>query len=267
MEKMFSHIKLFYKDYMHFASRSRIMMEMVVVDAAILAFIAYKISQIDHVKTLWTGGTAFSATLAGFSYFLICWTVTFMGSFAISYDFTTNTAKYMLSLPVRRSSIFIGRYLAATTLAALATISFFAFIAGESYYYFGNIPDTLVKAYLVSLLVILTAMSIVFLLSSLIKLDRFVLMGSFFLFFLAMPVIDGVFQINSLNVNSLLYVDANVVTKTIGYTPYFSYADFIQIVPQNYNLLNFNEAIISMVIYIVVLFLLGLYVYSHKQVS
>jgi ABC-2 type transport system permease protein len=267
MEKMFSHIKLFYKDYMHFASRSRIMMEMVVVDAAILAFIAYKISQIDHVKTLWTGGTAFSATLAGFSYFLICWTVTFMGSFAISNDFTTNTAKYMLSLPVRRSSIFIGRYLAATTLAALATISFFAFIAGESYYYFGNIPATLLRAYLVSLLVILTAMSIVFLLSSLIKLDRFVLMGSFFLFFLAMPVIDGVFQINSLNVNSLLYVDANVVTKTIGYTPYFSYADFIQIVPQNYNLLNFNEAIISMVIYIVVLFLLGLYVYSHKQVS
>ena len=110
-------------------------------------------------------------------------------------------------------------------------------------------------------------MSIVFLLSSLIKLDRFVLMGSFFLFFLAMPVIDGVFQINSLNVNSLLYVDANVVTKTIGYTPYFSYADFIQIVPQNYNLLNFNEAIISMIIYIVVLFLLGLYVYGHKQVS
>lgn len=267
MEKMFSHIKLFYKDYMHFASRSRIMLEMVVVDAAILAFIAYKISQIDHVKTLWTGGTAFSATLAGFSYFIICWTVTFMGSFAISNDFTTNTAKYMLALPVRRSSIFIGRYLAATTLAALATISFFAFIAGESYYYFGNIPDTLVKAFLVSLLVILTAMSIVFLLSSLIKLDRFVLMGSFFLFFLAMPVIDGVFQINSLNVNSLLYVDANVVTKTIGYTPYFSYADFIQIVPQNYNLLNVNEAIISMVIYIVVLFLLGLYVYSRKQVS
>ena len=267
MEKMFSHIKLFYKDYMHFASRSRIMMEMVVVDAAILAFIAYKISQIDHVKTLWTGGTAFSATLAGFSYFIICWTVTFMGSFAISNDFTTNTAKYMLALPVRRSTIFIGRYLAATTLAALATISFFAFIAGESYYYFGNIPDTLVKAFLVSLLVILTAMSIVFLLSSLIKLDRFVLMGSFFLFFLAMPVIDGVFQINSLNVNSLLYVDANVVTKTIGYTPYFSYADFIQIVPQNYNLLNVNEAIISMVIYIVVLFLLGLYVYSRKQVS
>lgn len=267
MEKMFSHIKLFYKDYMHFASRSRIMLEMVVVDAAILAFIAYKISQIDHVKTLWTGGTAFSATLAGFSYFIICWTVTFMGSFAISNDFTTNTAKYMLALPVRRSSIFIGRYLAATTLAALATISFFAFIAGESYYYFGNIPDTLVKAYLVSLLVILTAMSIVFLLSSLIKLDRFVLMGSFFLFFLAMPVIDGVFQINSLNVNSLLYVDANVVTKTIGYTPYFSYADFIQIVPQNYNLLNFNEAITSMIIYIVVLFLLGLYVYGRKQVS
>ena len=58
MEKMFSHIKLFYKDYMYFASRSRIMLEMVVVNAAILAFIAYKISQIDHVKTLWTGGTA-----------------------------------------------------------------------------------------------------------------------------------------------------------------------------------------------------------------
>ena len=79
MEGMFSHIKLFYKDYMHFASRSRIMLEMVIVDAAILAFIAYKISQIDNVRTLWTGGMAFSATLAGFSYFLICWTVTFMG--------------------------------------------------------------------------------------------------------------------------------------------------------------------------------------------
>ena len=267
MDVELSHIKLFYKDYMHFATRSRIMLEMIAVDAAILAFIAYKVSQIDKVKTLWTGGTAFSATLAGFSYFIICWTVTFMGSFAISSDFTTNTAKYILSLPVKRSSIFIGRYLAATTLAALATVSSFTFIAGESYYYFVNVPITLFRAYFVSLLVIFSAMSIVFLLSSIIKLDRFVLVGSFFLFFLAMPVIDGIFQINSLNVNSLFYVDADVVSKTIGYTPYFSYADFIQIVPQNYNLLNFNQAIISMILYSVLLLIIGVYIYRRKQVS
>ncbi|WMT50581.1 MAG: ABC transporter permease subunit [Ferroplasma sp.] len=265
MEEEFQHIKIFYKDYMHFASRSRIMLEMIVVDAAILAFIAYKISQIGHVKTIWTRGTAFSATLGGFSYFIICWTVTFMGSFAISKDFTTNTAKYILSLPVKRSSIFTGRYLAATTLASIATASLFGFIAGLSYYYFGTIPVTLLKAYFVSVLVVLSAMSIVFLLSSLIKTDRFVLMGSMFLFFLVMPVIDGIFQLNSINVNSLLYVDANMVTKTIGHTPYFSYISFIQIVPQNYNLLNANYAIISMIIYIVLLFVLGLFIYNRKQ--
>jgi ABC-2 type transport system permease protein len=267
MEGMFSHIKIFYKDYMHFASRSRIMLEMVIVGAAILAFIAYKISQIDGIKALWTGGTAFSATLAGFSYFFICWTVTFMGSFAISNDFTINSGTYILTLPVKRTSIFLGRYLAATTLSAVATLSLFALIAGESYYYFGDVPATLLKAYLVSLLVIVSAMSIVFLLSSLIKLDRFVLIGSFFLFFLAMPVIEGILQINSINVNSLLYVDANTVSRVIGYTPYFFYADFIQIVPQNYNLLNTNEAIISMVIYSVLLFVVGLLVYRRKQIT
>lgn len=267
MRETFRHVKTFYKDYMHFASRSRIMLEMVVVDAAILAFIAYKISQINHIKTIWTGSTAFSATWAGFSYFIICWTVTFMGSFAISSDFTTNTAKYILSLPVKRSSIFIGRYLAATTLASLATIAFFAFIAGESYYYFGTVPVTLVRGYLASLLIILSTMSIVFLLSSIIKTDRFVLMSSMFLFFLAMPVIDGVFQLNSINVNSLLYVDANVVSKTIGYTPYFSYATFIQIVQQNYSLLNVNYAIISMMVYIALLLVMGLFVYNRKQLQ
>ena len=267
MKLGFSHMKIFYKDYMHFASRSRIMLEMIAVDASILAFMAYQISQINNLKTIWTDSTEFSATIAGFSYFFICWTVTFMGSFAISNDFTTNSGQYILSLPVRRSSIFIGRYLAATTLTAMAALSFFLFLAAESYFNFKTVPVTLIKGYFVSLLIILSAMSIVFLLSSLIKADRFVLVGSFFLFFIAMPVIDGILQINSMNVNALLYVDANAVTKSIGSTNYFTYATFIQIVKQNYNLLNFDQAIISMVIYAILMFIIGLYIYKNMEVK
>ena len=84
---------------------------------------------------------------------------------------------------------------------------------------------------------------------------------------LYMPDIDGVFQLNSINVNSLLYVDANVVSKTIGYTPYFSYATFIQIVQQNYSLLNVNYAIISMMVYIALLLVMGLFLYNRKQLQ
>ncbi|KPV47124.1 hypothetical protein SE19_02420 [Acidiplasma aeolicum] len=267
MKSEFSHMKIFYKDYMHFASRSRIMLEMVIVDAAILAFIAYRISQISNLKALWPNGTAFSATFAGFAYFFVCWTATFMGSFAISNDFTTNSGQYILSLPVKRSSVFIGRYLAATTLAAMAVLSFFLFLAAESYFNFKTVPVTLIKGYFVSMLIILSAMSIIFLLSSLIRMDRFVLVGSFFLFFIAMPVIDGILQINSMNVNALLYVDANAVTKAIGSTKYFTYATFIQIVQENYNLLNFDQAMISMVIYAISMFIIGLYVYKHMEVK
>ncbi|WP_175266796.1 hypothetical protein [Acidiplasma cupricumulans] len=82
-----------------------------------------------------------------------------------------------------------------------------------------------------------------------------------------MPVIDGILQINSMNVNALLYVDANAVTKAIGSTKYFTYATFIQIVQENYNLLNFDQAIISMVIYAISMFIIGLYVYKHMEVK
>ncbi|WP_061951209.1 ABC-2 transporter permease [Acidiplasma cupricumulans] len=148
MKSEFSHMKIFYKDYMHFASRSRIMLEMVIVDAAILAFIAYRISQISNLKALWPNGTAFSATFAGFAYFFVCWTATFMGSFAISNDFTTNSGQYILSLPVKRSSIFIGRYLAATTLAAMAVLSFFYFWLQNPILTLKLYPSHLLKAIL-----------------------------------------------------------------------------------------------------------------------
>lgn len=267
MTNSFRQVRSFYKDYMHFVFRSRTMLFMIVIAASILGLAAYNISTIHNLKSLFPTGQSFSVGFSGFSYFYIAWTVTFMGGFALSNDFTRNTSTFVLALPVRRNNIFIGRFLSAITISAAVTAVLFVFMAIESDVRYGSIPSTLVSSYLLSLVLIISIMALVFLLSVLLKVDRFALIGTFSVLFIILPVLEGIFQINSINVNSLLNYDSLSISRAIGPFPSTIFSDnFISIVTEKLTYLNIDQAIISMILYFVIFLIAGIIVYRKRQI-
>lgn len=123
-------------------------------------------------------------------------------------------------------------------------------------------------SYLVALLFIASVAALVFLFSSLIKIDRLVLISSFVMLFVIFPILEGVFQIYSLNVNTLLIYNALSVTRSIHAFGNFIYLGFslVSIVSVNPKPFNYAESIASMLIYFVILFVLGMATYRRRQV-
>lgn len=267
MTGSFRQIRTFYRDYISYALHSWLLFAMIMVAGSILGMVSYDISRYD-ITQIYHGDAAFLSAISPVSYFYISWIVTFMCSFAISNDFTTNASSFILALPVNRNNIFVGRFLGATTITALSAAAFYVFLAMESYHYFGKVSPSLVTSYFVALLFIISVSALVFLLSSLIKIDRLVLISSFVMLFVIFPILEGVFQIYSLNVNSLLNYNAFAITRSIHPFGSFGYYDiqFVSIVPENLKLFNYDQSIISMVIYFFSLFVLGIITYRKRQV-
>ena len=267
MTENFSQIRAFFRDYISYSLRTWLLFAMVMVLGSIIGLLAYSISGY-QVTRIFPSESVFSSAMSVSSYFYICWTVTFMCSFAISNDFTTNASSFILALPVKRSNIFAGRFLGAMTITAISTATLYVVFALESLYYFGNVTPSLLLSYLVALLFIASVSALVFLLSSLIKIDRIVLIFSFVVLFVIFPILEGVFQTYSLNINTLLIYNALAMTRSIHAFGNFTYFGFslVSIVTVSAKPFNYAESIISMLIYFVIFFVLGMATYSRRQV-
>lgn len=94
----------------------------------------------------------------------------FFGGDAISGEFQNKTGYFLVAHPLRRSSIYIGKWLGAL-IASLMTFAVFAAITvANGIYYFGtDIPFALVESILFAILYLMAVLGLTFLFSSLFK--------------------------------------------------------------------------------------------------
>ena len=94
----------------------------------------------------------------------------FFGGDAISGEFQNKTGYFLVARPLRRSSIYIGKWLGAF-IASLITFALFAVIAiGNGIYYFGaNIPYQFAESILFSILYLMAVLGLTFMFSSIFK--------------------------------------------------------------------------------------------------
>ena len=94
----------------------------------------------------------------------------FFGADAISNEFQNKTGYYLLPNPVRRSSIYLGKWI-ASFLASAITIGVYAVITiADGAIYFGpNIPYQLGESFVFALLYIMPVLGVSFLVSSAFK--------------------------------------------------------------------------------------------------
>ena len=117
----------------------------------------------------------------------------FFGGDAISGEFQNKTGYFLVANPLRRSSIYIGKWLGAF-IAALMTFAIFAVITlGNGIYYFGtDIPIQFVYSILFAILYLMAVLGLTFLFSSLFKSSAMAITVTAILFLFVFSILETI---------------------------------------------------------------------------
>jgi ABC-2 type transport system permease protein len=133
-------------------------------------------SNLAFYGSLWGGGAAFVIVLAA----------VFFGGDAIAGEFQNKTGYFLMGLPIRRSTVYIGKYIAAFAASLSVLALFLAILLGNGLYYFGAdaFPWQLAPSFLLAVVYLLAVLGATFFFSSLFKTSAygFVLTALLFLF-------------------------------------------------------------------------------------
>ncbi len=165
----------------------------------ILLIIGLIISSILTALVAYYGVNSFATTALGFYSFWWGNSVTlvvilsgiFFGGDAISGEFQNKTGYFLVGNPLRRSSIYVGKWIAALT-ASLIILAIYAAIAiGNGIYYFGaNIPYQYGESLIFSVLYLIAVLGFTFFFSSLFKSSSMSILVTAILFLFAFSLIQ-----------------------------------------------------------------------------
>ncbi|MGA2198337.1 MAG: ABC transporter permease [Nitrososphaerales archaeon] len=209
----------------------------------------------------------------GFIDIFILLTVVFFGGDAISGEFQNKTGYYLVPNPIRRSTIYVGKYLAAFIASTLILALFAAFTLANGLYYGMGVPTQFLESFLFAWLYLLTALSVTFMFSSLFKSTSISILITILLFLFVFNVVDELSTV-LLKIEpwfSITYAEgivANVLNTT--FPPHYV-AAVTTGAAARFSFPTYNASIVEglaiMAIYLVVTALLGLVLFERKEFS
>ena len=117
----------------------------------------------------------------------------FFGGDAISGEFQNKTGYFVVANPIRRSSIYVGKWLAAFTAATVILAIFTMITVGNGLYYFGaSIPYQFGESLLFSWFYLASVLGFTFFFSSLFKSSSYSILVTAILFLFAFSIIESV---------------------------------------------------------------------------
>ena len=126
--------------------------------------------------SFWGGGAGFVIVLAA----------VFFGGDAIAGEFQNKTGYFLMGLPIRRATVYVGKFIAAFLASVCVMLLFLAILVGNGIYYFGAsaFPWQIAPSFLLALAYLLAVLGTTFMFSSLFKTSAygFVLTAILFLF-------------------------------------------------------------------------------------
>jgi ABC-2 type transport system permease protein len=198
-----------------------------IVALAVLTSLLFYVIPMVLGKDLPESAGEFAANNLGF----IGWLVVIAGAMfagdAISGEFERKTGLLLFPTPQRRTSIFIGKYLATLAATFLVVAIYFLVTVLEmaDLYGVGAGTDGLALSFLVALLYSTGVVSVIFFLSSVFKRSVTSSLTGFFLFLLVLPITSGVLRGVDLEpwflitYSSKLIQDVLLVQNAVAYGP------------------------------------------------
>jgi len=155
------------RDYLR-SRRFVLMMGIVAAIGAILSLVLYHFhgaglngSPDAFYGSLWAGGVTVVVIFSGIIF----------GGDAIAGEFQNRTGYFLMGLPIRRTSVYAGKYLAALAASLVAVLFYFAIVVANGTRYLGSgaLPSALIVSLGITVLYLLALLGYVFLFSSLFK--------------------------------------------------------------------------------------------------
>ncbi|MGP6219743.1 ABC transporter permease [Caldiplasma sukawensis] len=120
------------------------------------------------------------------------------GGDAVSLDTGTNAGYFMMTTPVNKISMLIGRFIAALILGTVSISILYITGAGLSQYLYGNITSLALESFGFAVLGLAATIAFSFFLGSLVKSPLLGLIVSIIVLLLVFPIIDGSLSLTSI---------------------------------------------------------------------
>ncbi len=214
-----------FRDYLR-SRRFILMMGIVLAAAAILTtVVAYyrPVGDIDNASdlygTLWAAGANFLIVFAGIIF----------GGDAIAGEFQNKTGYFLMGLPIKRTTVYAGKYLAALAASVISLLVYLVIVTGNAVYYLGtgafSGPIPLIESFAITMLYLLALLGFVFLYSALFKTSAYAVLVVAVLFLFGFTIVQEVViglahtepwfllsYVNSTNAYPLTGVPAHIAT-------------------------------------------------------
>ncbi|MCL4329990.1 MAG: ABC transporter permease [Candidatus Thermoplasmatota archaeon] len=165
---------------------------LLIIGLAISALLTFLVAYYRPESFLNTSLTFYSQWWGGSVTFVIILSAIFFGGDSISGEFQNKTGYYLVSRPVRRSSIYVGKWVASFIASMIMLLLFLGIAVANGVYYFGaGVPYQLWQSVLLATLYMGSVLSFTFFWSSLFKTSVISVLVTVILFLFAFPLIDG----------------------------------------------------------------------------
>ena len=199
--------------------------------------------------------------------FVIILSGIFYGGDSISGEFQNKTGYFLVANPLRRSSIYIGKWLGALIASVIMLGVFAAITIANGIYYFGlNIPNQLWESLLFAVLYLIAVLGFTFFFSSLFKSTSMSILVTAILFLFAFSLIQTLVErLVKIEAWFLITYGAQIITNVLidpypttttqgfGRDAFTSYAATIP------------EGIAILLAYFVVTAVLGLFLFERRE--
>ena len=189
----------------------------------------------------------------------------FFGADAISTEFQNRTGYYLLPNPVRRSSIYIGKWIASFFASAIAIGVYAAITMADGAIYFGsNIPYQFGESLVFALFYIFPILGVSFFISSMFKNNSYsILMTAILLLFVFNFITPLITTLTNSEPWYVLTYGAGIISSVLSSSGYPPHEVVIA------GLSSFNatipEGLVIMLVYFVLTTVLGLTLFEKKD--
>ena len=212
---------------------------------------------------------AFYANWWGMSVtFVIVLSGVFFGGDAISSEFQNKTGYFGIPNPIRRSSIYVGKWLAALAASTVILGIFTAITIGNGFYYFGlTVPYQFGESLLFAWFYLVAVLGFTFFFSSLFKSSSISILITIILFLFVFSLIQALVA-NFVNMEPwfILTYGAQIIGNilTVPYPAHEVVNHFGRVSITTYNV-TIPEGLVIIAVYFAVTAILGLVLFQRKE--
>lgn len=259
--------------------RSRRFFILLGITLAIAALLTFVVAHygIDRIALTPTGTSSlqFYSTWWGFgAAFLVFFCAVFFGGDAVSGEFQNKTGYFLVANPIRRSSIYIGKWLAALIASLIILGVFTAITILNGLYYFGTgsgLPWQFQESFVFTLVYLIAALGFTFFFSSVFKTSAMSIIVTAILLLFGFSLIDElVTRIAGLEPWFTLSYGSGIISSILS-NPYPAHyqTTTLNVGARTLTTTSYNatvpEGLIIMLAYFVVTTVIGLLLFERKE--